>query len=499
MQQLPVTPRAYRDLIDQVNDDGRITPSWDSLASYKVPQWYQDGKFGIFVHWGVYAVPAFDNEWYPRNMYVPGTPAFEHHRKTYGDQATFGYKDFIPQFTAARFDPHAWAALFRQAGAQFVVPTAEHHDGFPLYDSAFTPWNAAQMGPRRDLIGELAAAVRRQGMVFGVSSHRAEHWWFMNGGMGFGSDVRDARYAEFYGPAQPESMPPNDAFLEDWLVRCCEIVDRYQPQLFWFDWWIEQPVFAPYLQVFASYYYNRAHEWRRGVAINFKHGAFPAHTAVFDIERGQLAGMRNEFWQTDTSVAIDSWGYTAEQRYKLPGDIIGDLVDIVSKNGALLLNIGPRADGTIPDEDQGILLEIGRWLRVNGEALYGTRPWRLFGEGPTDVVEGSFADTARSPFTPADIRFTMRHAMSQGVQKPVLYATALAAPTDRKLVIRSLAEPSPHLPGDVVAVELVTGVRDERFSLDWQRTGSGLEITLPDRSVTDYAVSVRILAEGIDD
>ncbi len=497
MTRIPDTKSAYRQEIDRVNEIGPHSATWEGLGSYTIPEWYQNSKFGIFIHWGVYAVPAFGSEWYPRNMYQPGSPEFDHHRKTYGDQASFGYKDFIPQFTAARFDPYAWARLFRQAGAQFVVPTAEHHDGFPLYDSAFTRWNAARMGPRRDLIGDLGTAVREQGMVYGVSSHRAEHWWFMNGGMGFDSDVQDPRYADFYGPAQPENLPPNDQFLEDWLVRCCEVVDKYQPQVFWFDWWIEQPVFAPYLQQFASYYYNRGREWNRGVAINFKHHAFPPNTAVYDIERGQLVGIREEFWQTDTAVAINSWGYTDNQTYKRPADLIGDLVDIVSKNGALLLNIGPRADGSIPDEDQEILKEIGRWLYVFGEAVYGTRPWRIYGEGPTEVIEGYFADTRRQPFTAADVRFTTREILSHGVPGPVLYATALAWPADGKLSIRSLAQGSSHLPGAIDAVELVTGRREEKLSLEWKRTGNALEVTLPGQIEPAHAVSLRIRAAGI--
>ena len=486
--------RYYRDEIDRVNKAGPYSASWEGLSSYRIPQWYEDGKFGIFIHWGVYAVPAFGNEWYPRNMYVRGSKEFEHHRAIYGDQAIFGYKDFVPQFTASKFDPDAWAALFRQAGAQFVVPTAEHHDGFPLYDSDVTDWSAAKRGPRRDLIGDLAAAVRRESMVFGVSSHRAEHWWFMNGGMTFDSDVQDPQYAGFYGPAQHEHMPPNDQFLEDWLVRCCEIVDKYEPQLFWFDWWIEQPVYAAYLQQFASYYYNRGHEWRRGVAINYKYEAFPIGTAVFDVERGQLSEIREHFWQTDTAVARNSWAYTENNEYKQPADLIGDLVDIVSKNGALLLNIGPRADGTIPEEDQAILLEIGRWLRVNGEAIYGTRPWRIFGEGPTEIIEGPFADTKRTTFTEADIRFTTRVAMRESTFKPALYATALAIPEQRIMRIRTLATGSSHFPGAIERVELLTGVRGGEVALEWMRTEEALEIRLPSELPSEHATSVKIIA-----
>jgi alpha-L-fucosidase len=291
-------------------------------------------------------------------------------------------------------------------------------------------------------------------------------------------------------------MPPNEQFLEDWLLRCCELVEKYQPQLFWFDWWIEQPVFAPYLQQFASFYYNRAQQWRRGVAINYKHRAFPEGTAVLDIERGQLAAIRADFWQTDTAVAKNSWGYTENNEYKHVADIIGDLVDIVSKNGALLLNIGPRADGTIPDQDRDILLAIGDWLRVSGEAIYGTRPWRMFGEGPTEVIAGSFADTKRMAFTEQDIRFTTRTIIDDGHAVPYLYATALAIPADRIVRIRTLGSGS--FRGSIERVELPTGRRSDIVPLAWRQSHEMLEITLPDDLPVQHAVSVRIAATGIE-
>src|SRR5579863_1180195 len=203
--------------IDAVVARGPFHPSWDSLEHYQVPQWYLDAKFGIFIHWGVYSVPAFGNEWYPRNMYIAKEPDFKHHLETYGPQSKFGYKDFIPKFRAERFNADEWAELFRKSGAKYVVPVAEHHDGFPMFDYDFTDWSAAKMGPKRDVVGELATAVRKQGLHFGASSHRAEHWWFYNGGMAFDSDVKDPRYASFYGPAQPDKTQPDKAFLDDWL------------------------------------------------------------------------------------------------------------------------------------------------------------------------------------------------------------------------------------------------------------------------------------------
>jgi len=467
-------PRAFQ--IPQ----GPFQPTWESLQHYQTPQWYLDAKFGIFVHWGVYSVPAFGNEWYPRNMYIPGSREFDHHVKTYGPQTQFGYKDFIPLFRAEKFDPDHWAGLFRQAGARFVVPVAEHHDGFAMYDSALTDWCASKMGPKRDLIGELAEAVRKQWLVFGLSSHRAEHWWFFDGGMAFDSDVQDPRYAGLYGPAQPRTTQPHEAHLEDWLARTCELVDRYEPQLVWFDWWIEQPVFAPYLRKFAAYYYNRGAQWDRGVAINYKNQAFPETAAVYDIERGQLSDLRPIFWQTDTAISKNSWGYVQEQHYKTAGSIIGDLVDIVSKNGALLLNIGPRSDGTIPEAEEQILLEIGQWLALNGEAIYGSRPWQVFGEGPTQIVSGSFSDTKRQEFTAQDMRFTTKGN--------ALYAILLGWPERGEAVVQSLGSQLRLYNAEIGKVEML-GVREP---LQFSRTTRGLRVKLPAEKPCQHAYVLKI-------
>lgn len=465
------------------NPPGPFEPSWERLENYVVPEWYLDAKFGIFIHWGPYSVPAFGNEWYPRNMYVQGTPEFDHHVANYGPQDKFGYKDFIPLFTAEKFSADAWCDLFQESGAKFVVPVAEHHDGFAMYKSEVSKWNSSEMGPKRDVVGELAAATRARGMVFGVSSHRIEHWWFMNGGRDFPSDVQDEEFREFYGPASSGSSdygqnPPDEPFMEDWLRRCAELVDAYRPQLFWFDWWIEQPVMSPYLRRFASYYYNKAYAWGQGVAINYKHEAFPVKAAIYDVERGQLAEIRERYWQTDTAVAKNSWSYVEGMDYKTSASLIHDLVDIVSKNGCLLLNIGPRADGTIPDEDQAILRDIGAWLARNGEAIYGTRPWKTYGEGPTKVVEGKFQDTKRKAFTASDVRYTTKGGD--------LYATVLAE-VEGLVKLRSLSLNSGLEPRTIASVEAL-GIG----KVDFVRGEDALEVTLPSALPKQAALSLKI-------
>jgi alpha-L-fucosidase len=468
--------------VEEVAARGPFKPLWESLERAQLPEWYLDAKFGIFIHWGVYSVPAFGSEWYPRQMYKKDSAEFKHHVVTYGPQSKFGYKDFIPRFTADKFDAKRWAELFKKAGALYVVPVAEHHDGFPMYDCRFTDWSAAKMGPKRDIIGELAAAVRAEGLHFGASSHRAEHWWFFDQGMLFDSDLKDPRNLGLYGPArsrelaESQSEPPDKVYLDEWLARTAEIVDMYRPELVWFDWWIEQPAFEPYVQKFAAFYYNRGAEWGSGAAINYKNEAFPARAAVLDIERGQLASIRPLFWQTDTAISKNSWGYVQPQDYKTTDSIVDDLVDIVSKNGCLLLNIGPRPDGTIPEEEERILLEIGRWLEVNGEAIYGTRPWRIFGEGPTRVSEGMFTDTKRAAFTGEDIRFTTK--------EEALYAIALSWPENRKLMVRSLAKEA--------AIVGSVSLLGHDGKLDWKQTARGLEVKLPEQKPCEHAFVLKI-------
>jgi alpha-L-fucosidase len=475
--------------VDSGAQSGPFRPNWDSLKHYQVPAWYQDAKFGIFLHWGAYSVPAFGNEWYPRDMYKKGSPEFAHHVDTYGPQAKFGYKDFIPMFKAEHFDAKAWADLFRKAGAKYVIPVAEHHDGFAMYNSDLSDWCAAKMGPHRDTTGELAEAVRAAGLHFGVSSHRAEHYFFLNTGREFASDVQDPQFAAFYGPAHignsdKNHLHPDPAYLDDWIARVAEMVNKYQPEIVWFDWWIETKEFEPYLRRLAAFYYNDAARRGSTAAINYKLESFPVGSAVLDIERGQLDQIRPQFWQTDTSVSIKSWGYIDHDTFRSPESLVQQLVDIVSKNGALLLNVGPKPDGTIPEQAQSVLLAMGRWLSVNGEAIYNTRPWKISGEGPTKVVGGSFHDTATKPYTSGDIRFTTRDGL--------LYAIALAKPQDGKVRVRSLARGSKVMDSEISAVDLV-GSRDK---LKWSRDNNGLEIEMPAAQTGEFAWAFRITPAG---
>lgn len=485
-------------------DQGPFKANWASLEGYQIPQWYKDAKLGIFIHWGAYSVPAYGSEWYPRQMYINtkrrGDNFFQHHIDTYGPQKTFGYKDFIPKFKAEKFDAAQWARLFKEAGARYVVPVAEHHDGFPMYACSYTRWNAARMGPKRDVIGELSKAVRGEGMKFGVSSHRAFNWVYYVRDPSF--DNADPQYADLYGRPMPflfkpdaadyrKNFPPQDLqFKNDWLARSCELVQKYQPDVFWFDFGItpglqeanyDNNPFADHLKRFAAYYYNRSskHSDTIGV-INYKWKAFPEKAAVLDKERSKMAEIRKPFWQTDTAVSSSSWGYTQNQRYKTPDRLVDDLVDIVSKNGCLLLNVGPRSDGTIPEEDQAILKAIGGWLKINGEAIYDTTHWTIFGEGPTAVSTGHVSEAKDKPFIAEDLRFTARG--------DILYVTGLKWPKDNQITVKTLASGSEHYPEKIASVAML----GSEEKLTWNRDKKGLSVQLPTNKPSEFAYVLKV-------
>jgi len=476
--------------VRRVAKDGPYRADWQSLQKYEVPDWCKDAKFGIFIHWGVYSVPAFGSEWYPRNMYRQGSDEYNHHLSTYGPLAKFGYKDFIPMFRAEHFDPAAWARLFKEAGAKYVVPVFEHHDGFAMYDSGLSDWTAAKMGPRRDVLGELAGAIRAEGLHLGASSHRVEHNFFLDGGRQIESDVNDPQFAAFYGPAHTwmESKQTlltdwtyvSNAYLDDWLARDAEIVRKYKPELFYFDWWIGQPSVRQHLMDFAAFYYNDAASRGSVGVINYKLDAMEKHSAVLDVERGQLNDIRPLYWQTDTSISNKSWGYIEHDSFKSPQAIIHQLADIVSKNGNLLVNIGPRSDGTIPDEVQTVLREVGSWLKINGEAIYGTRPWKIYGEGPTKIVEGAFHDTEAQPFTDRDFRFTAKN--------DALYACELGWPSGGEAVIHSFT--AAQLAGSKVSSVSLLGSTSP-IAFDMQ--SDGMHLRLPAQPLGKYAHCFKIV------
>lgn len=457
-----------------------VQPTWDSIrANYRTPEWFRDAKFGIFMHWGIYSVPAHHSEWYVRYMYSPGADA-EWHRKNFGPQDKFGYKDFIPMFTAAKWDPGTWAKLFRQSGAKYIVPTAEHHDGWANWDSTLTKWNAMRMGPKRDLIGDLAKAVRKEGLRFGVSNHRMEHFTFIPLNPSIPSDLLDPAYADFYSTAD-RSPVARQRFLDDWIARVREVIDKYQPDMLWFDNGVNSRSLDPQKLAVAAYYYNRALEWKKEVSLSTKGEAYLAGS-IRDYERqGRAPREIKDFaWQVDDPIG-NKFGYVTEIEYKPASLLVRRLVDTVSMNGNYLLNISPMADGTIPQPQQERLLEIGAWLDVNGEAIYGTRPWTRYGEGPYySSPAGSMRrdDPEHESYSAKEFRFTTKG--------DTLYAIGLDWP-GAEAVITSLGS-GETLSGQVARVELL----GHKGRLQFQRDAEGLKVRLPARQPSPYAYALRI-------
>ena len=488
-----MTVKEYLEQIDRVIENGKYKADWTSLCNHKAPDWFVRDKLGIFIHWGIYSVPGFGNEWYARSMYDKNCREFEHHRKTYGEHKDFGYKDFIPMFKAEKFNADEWIDLFSKAGIKYVMPVAEHHDGFAMYKTDFNRWNATEMGPCKDIVGELKKSCEEKGLTFCASTHRAEHYFFLNLGRSFDSDVNDEAYADFYGPAvyipeldshhmggsteDPQGVGASKEWLEDWLVRTCELIDKYQPSIVYFDWWIQNHSFKPYLKKLAAYYYNRADEWGKEVTINYKHYAFPDTVATYDIEKGALTGISPVPWQTDTNIGKHSWGYIKDNKYKSARQVISDLIDIVSKNGNLLINIGPKPDGTITDEETKVLLDMGKWLETNGEGIYGTRVWRYFGEGKVNAEDGAFKDSDEKAFTNKDFRFTYKDG--------TLYAFQMR-PNGKKVKIKSLRR---------CDMRYVLFDKIELLGygeVEYKRTEKALEIELPEGISTDLPLCFKI-------
>ncbi|NLX43527.1 MAG: alpha-L-fucosidase, partial [Chloroflexi bacterium] len=361
---------------------------------------------------------------------------------------------------------------------RYIVPVAEHHDGFPMYASPFTHWNAAEMGPRRDVCRELMDLTRQRGLKFGVSSHRAFNWHY------YGSDdtwdTVDPANVGLYGRRHAPEAPADQAFMEDWFARTLHLMDTFQPDVLWFDFGWHSPEYAPWRPQVLAAYYNRARQWGREVVLQYK-DALPDGVAVLDVERGKLPGIRPDYWQTDTSVSVRSWGYIEDDVFRSSASLIHDLVDIVSKNGNLLLNVGPRPDGTIPAEAEQVLRDIGAWLDLNGEAIYGTRPWRVYGEGPTPVGGGHFSEQTNAPLTPLDIRYTTR--LEDG--RPLLYAIVPGEPGSTVTLTALAGDPAP---------ERVTLLGSDA-ALRWERRPEGLVLRLPERRPSPHALALRL--EGL--
>ena len=506
-------------------------PSWDSLKNYKVPEWYKDAKFGIWAHWGPQCQPE-RGDWYARGMYEEGSDQYKYHVEKYGHPSKFGFKDVINEWKADKWDPDYLVGLYKKAGAEYFVALANHHDNFDLYESKYQKWNSLNLGPKKDIVGGWAKAAKKHGINFGVSVHAAHAWsWFetaqrsdKNGDMagvpydgkvtkkdGAGKWWAGYDPQELYAQDHPLSensldngmihkqwnwgngvSVPTKAYNEKFFKRTVELIDKYQPELVYFDdtalpMW---PVSDVGLKI-ASHMYNNSIK---------KHGSLKAvitgkildeeqrKCMIWDIERGQSDKIEPTTWQTCT--CLGSWHYDKrifdQHRYKTAKNVIQTLVDVVSKNGNLLLSVPMRGDGTIDTDELKVVEEIGSWMEVNKEAIYGSRPWDVFGEGPSTInaaplTAQGFNEGKNKPYTSEDIRFTKKGN--------ILYAIILGSPQEKILMIKSLGKGKGLLKTKINSIQLL----GYEGTLGYELGDSGLTVNLPESNLKyDYSYVLKI-------
>jgi alpha-L-fucosidase len=531
--------RALGNHFEQYSTDpiagGPFKPTWESLGNYQTPGWYQNAKFGMWAHWGPQCQPEA-GDWYARGMYQEGSWQYKIHLQKYGHPSKFGFKDVINEWKAEKWDPEELVSLYKNAGAQYFMALANHHDNFDLYDSQYQKnWNSTKIGPKKDLIGGWAKAAKNNGLPFGVSVHASHAWrWYEvaqrsdksgqyagipydgkltrldgKGNWWDGLDPQEL-YAQNH-PLSEESLddnsigkqwewgngayPPSSAYIEKFYNRTIDLINKYNPDVVYFDdsqlpFW---PVSDAGLRI-AAHLYNKSikeHGELRAVINGKILNENQRKAMVWDIERGQANEIQPLPWQTDT--CIGGWHYDRglyeRDGYKTAKTVIQTLVDIVSKNGNLMLNIPVRGDGTIDEKERKVVEEIGTWMKANSDSIYGTRPWKIFGEGPAQEATAKldaqgFNEGKGKPFTYEDIRFATKGDS--------LYATAMDWPPDGKMVVKSLAKNSKHFPGEIQKVECLT----TKQSLSFERNENGLIVSLPAKNPGElmYANVVKIFS-----
>jgi alpha-L-fucosidase len=497
--------------IADLSGRGPFKPTWDSLLQYDAPEWYQDAKFGIWAHWSPQCVPEA-GDWYARNMYLQDQRQYKYQLEHYGPPSQFGYKDLCAQWTLLNWDPDELIARYKKAGARIFISLANHHDGFDAWDSKHQPWNSAALGPHRDVVGNWAAAARRQGLRFGVTVHQARNWWWFQpshgtdttgplAGVPYDGDLTTGEGMDewwqgfdpqrLYGVKHPFDALPDVSYVKNFYDRTRDLIDQHNPDLLYFDNSL-LPLGWGGMNI-GAYFYNhslRTNGGRMEAVLNIKE--VPEHlvkSVVADFERGLTSDIQKYPWQSET--CIGDWHYNRELYeksgdfggYLPPRDAIHWMIDTVSKNGTFILNIPGKPDGTIDSKEIAVLDGITAWMQVNGEAIYETRPWKVYGEGPNSVKAGSFQGNSISKLGEKDVRFTRNKANN------VVYAIVLGWPGE-PIVVQSLGLSASTQPGKIARVELIG--TDER--LNWKQTGEGLRVELPRqyRPAVDYAAALKV-------
>ena len=507
---------------------GPFAPTWDSLQQFKTPSWFSDAKFGMWAHWGPQC-QAEAGDWYARGMYQEGSPQYKYHLEKYGHPSKFGFKDVINEWKGENWNPGELVSLYKATGAKYFMAMANHHDNLDLYDSKYQSWNSLNVGPKKDIIGGWAKAAKKEGLPFGVSVHAAHTWsWWETAqradkqgqfrGVPYDGKITKADgkgkwwqgldpqqlYAQNH-PLSENSLDdnmihkqwnwgngvaqPSKAYIESFFNRTIDLINKYDPDMIYFDdtalplW----PISDAGLRI-AAHLYNKSiqkHGSQQSVITGKILDEMQRKCMVWDIEKGQSDKIEPFSWQTDT--CIGEWHYNRsvyeQHRYKSGKAVIQALVDVVSKNGNLMLNIPVRGDGSIDSDERGIVEEIGRWMKINSEAIYETRPWKVFGEGPAQenaapISAQGFNEGKGKPFTGEDIRFTEKGQN--------LYATILGWPDNGKIFIKSLNENSSYRPQKISRIDLLGGSNDLKFV----QSADGLVVALPENRPTAFYANV---------
>ncbi len=466
--------------------------NWESLSTHEhEPEWFKDAKLGIYYHWGPYTVPACFSEWYPRHMYLKdvksefwGKDVYEYHRKTYGDD--FEYHDFIPMLTAEKFDAKDWAKLFKDAGARFAGPVAEHHDGFAMWDSDVNPWNAMDMGPKRDVTGEVLAELKKEGLRTITTFHHART------GQRYATDTLNWGGVNSHYPYDPEMVTSttdpklkylygnlgSDKEINDyWLAQVNEVVDKYSPDIIWFDSWLDV-IPENYRQEMVAHQFNAGAARNDVSLVVRKQDDIPANLSIIDVEQGGMIDMPDTYWMTDITLSFGAWCYTNGQVYKPLDLLLRNMIDVWSKRGIVLLNISPDAHGVICDAQREVLLSLGSWLKKYGEAIYTSRVYSIYGYGDAAHEEGEFGgQSATMQYSASDVRFTT----SKDGKK--LYAITLGMPTpESELTLRHITPTAKKV-----------SVLGSDAKIEWKQDGENITLTTPAASEMDVNATVFVI------
>ncbi len=472
--------------------DKPYKPTWKSLSTHQeIPEWLHDAKLGMYFHWGVYTVPAYFSEWYPYFMYRPGSAVYKHHQETYG--ADFNYHDFVDDFTGEHFDAAEWAKLFKDSGARFAGPCALHHDGFAMWDSDLTPWNAMDRGPKKDITGEMTTELKKLGLKTITTFHHARNFqrnvnspeeWVSSNNPYYGYNSHFA-----YDPTlitasdDPELQMmygnvPEDQFMEYWFNIIKEVADKYSPDMIWFDSWLNM-IPEKLRQKMVAYYYNQARKNGQDVTIGYKQEDLPLDVGILDIEQGGKTDISERVWMTDITISKRSWSYIDGQTYKESEVVLRNMIDVWSKNGVVLLNVSPTSHGVIPEAQREVLKPIGEWLAKYGESVYGTRPFLKYGFGTTTAKAGSHGGQSSTvEYSANDIRYALAKDNS------ALYVTFLGRPTPGKVI--AFSDFAPHrypIPSKVKRITLLGTDIEAEFKPGTDK----FLLTIPDAPMDEIA------------